>query len=153
MEMSHRGKEYVSIAEEAEADLRKLLAVPDGYHVLFLQGGASLQFEMIPMNLIRGRAVVDYIHTGEWAKKAINAAKGLAEVNIAASAEDRSFTYVPAQSEWQLTERGGVRPLHRQRDHRRGRVRLDPRCRRRAAGQRHVLELAFPAAGCRRSSA
>jgi phosphoserine aminotransferase len=104
MEMSHRGKDFISIAEEAEADLRKLLAVPDGYHVLFLQGGASLQFEMIPMNLIRGRAVSDYIHTGEWAKKAINAARGLADVNIAASAEDRSFTYVPAQSEWQLTE-------------------------------------------------
>ena len=96
MEMSHRGNEYVSIAEEAEADLRKLLGVPDGYHVLFLQGGASLQFEMIPMNLIRGRAVADYINTGEWAKKAINAAKGLADVNVAASAEDRSFTYVPA---------------------------------------------------------
>ena len=98
MEMSHRGKDYISISEEAEADLRKLLGVPDGYHVLFLQGGASLQFEMIPMNLIRGRAVSDYIQTGEWAKKAIN-------VNVAASAEDRSFTYVPAQSEWQLTER------------------------------------------------
>jgi phosphoserine aminotransferase len=68
MEMTHRGKDFVSIAEEAETDLRKLLAVPDGYHVLFLQGGASLQFEMIPMNLIQGRAVADYIHTGEWAK-------------------------------------------------------------------------------------
>ena len=105
MEMSHRGKQYISIAEQAEADLRKLLGVPDGYHVLFLQGGASLQFEMIPMNLVRGRAVADYIHTGEWAKKAINAAKGLADVNVAASAEDRSFSYVPAQSEWHLTER------------------------------------------------
>lgn len=104
MEMSHRGKSFISIAEQAEADLRSLLAVPDGYHVLFLQGGASLQFEMIPMNLIQGRNVADYIHTGEWAKKAINAAKGLADVNIAASAEDRSFTYVPAQSEWRLSE-------------------------------------------------
>ena len=149
MEMSHRGKDFISIAEEAEADLRKLLGVPDGYHVLFLQGGASLQFEMIPMNLIRGRAVSDYINTGEWAKKAINAAKGLADVNVAASAEDRSFTYVPAQSDWQLTERRRVRPLHRQRDDRWSRVRLDTRCRRRAAGQRHVLEPAFPAAGCR----
>jgi phosphoserine aminotransferase len=104
MEMSHRGKSFISIAEQAEADLRSLLAVPDGYHVLFLQGGASLQFEMIPMNLIQGRNVADYIHTGEWAKKAINAAKGLADVNIAASAEDRSFTYVPGPSEWQLSE-------------------------------------------------
>jgi phosphoserine aminotransferase len=104
MEMSHRGKDYISIAEAAEADLRTLLEVPDGYSVLFLQGGASLQFEMIPMNLIQGRAVADYIHTGEWAKKAINAARGLADVNVAASAEDRSFSYVPAQSEWRLSD-------------------------------------------------
>jgi phosphoserine aminotransferase len=104
MEMSHRGKNFMSIAEEAEADLSKLLLVPESHHVLFLQGGASLQFEMIPMNLIQGRAVADYIHTGEWAKKAINAATGLADVNVAASAEDRSFTYVPAQSQWRLTE-------------------------------------------------
>jgi phosphoserine aminotransferase len=101
--MSHRGKDFISIVEAAEGDLRKLLEVPDGYHVLFLQGGASLQFEMIPMNLIQGRAVSDYILTGEWAKKAVNAAKGLADVNVAASAEDRSFTYVPAPSQWQLS--------------------------------------------------
>ena len=136
------GRDFISIAEEAEADLRKLLAIPEGYHVLFLQGGASLQFEMIPMNLIQGRAVSDYINTGEWAKKAINAAKSLADVNVAASAEDRSFT-VPAQSDWQLTERA-VPPLHRQRDHQWSRVRLDTRCRRRAAGERHVLESARP---------
>jgi phosphoserine aminotransferase len=104
MEMSHRGKNFISIAEQAEADLRTLLAVPNGYHVLFLHGGASLQFEMIPMNLIQGRNVADYVHTGEWAKKAINAASGLADVNVAASAEDRSFTYVPPQSEWRLSE-------------------------------------------------
>jgi phosphoserine aminotransferase len=105
MEMSHRGKDFISIAEEAEADLRKLLEIPAGYHVLFLQGGASLQFEMIPMNLIQGRAVSDYINTGEWAKKAIKAATNLADVNVAASAEDRAFSCVPAQSDWQLTER------------------------------------------------
>jgi phosphoserine aminotransferase len=105
MEMSHRGKEFVSIAAEAEADLRTLLDIPDGYHVLFLQGGATLQFEMIPMNLMRGKPVVDYVHTGEWAKKAIAAARGLApSVNVAASAEDRSFTYVPPQSTWQLSD-------------------------------------------------
>jgi phosphoserine aminotransferase len=102
--MSHRGKEFISIAQTAEADLRELLAIPDGYQVLFLQGGASLQFEMIPMNLLRGKTVADYVHTGEWAKKAINAAKGFADVNVAASGEDRSFTYVPAQAQWRLTE-------------------------------------------------
>ena len=109
-------QEFVSIAEEAEADLRKLVGIPDGYHVLFLQGGASLQFEMIPMNLIQGRSVSDYINTGEWAKKAIKAAKGLADVNVAASAEDRSFTYVPAQSDLAAHRTRGVRPLHGQLD-------------------------------------
>lgn len=103
MEMSHRGKEYLSIQEAAEADLRALLGVPQGYHVLFLQGGASLQFEMVPMNLVRGRAVADYVNTGEWAKKAIKAAQRLTEVNVAASSEDRSYTYVPPQADWRLT--------------------------------------------------
>jgi phosphoserine aminotransferase len=104
MEMSHRGKYFISIAEEAEANLRELLGVPNGYQVLFLQGGASLQFEMIPMNLIQGRAVADYVNTGEWAKKAINAAKSLADVNVVASAEDKSFTYVPPRTKWRLSE-------------------------------------------------
>jgi len=105
MEMSHRGAEFTEIAAAAEADLRALLGVPDGHHVLFLQGGASLQFEMIPLNLLRGRPVVDYVHTGEWSKKAIGAARALgrAEVHLAASAEDRSFTYVPAQDRWSLS--------------------------------------------------
>ena len=100
MEMSHRGKEFISIAEAAEADLRTLLAIPDHYRVLFLQGGATLQFEMVPMNLLRGKASSDYVHTGEWAKKAIKAAQGFGGVNLAASAEDRSFTYVPDLATW-----------------------------------------------------
>lgn len=103
MEMSHRGKDFMSIAAQAEADLRELLAVPDGYHVLFLQGGASLQFEMIPMNLFGASRVADYVNTGEWAKKAIKAASRFGQVNVAASAEDASFTYAPAQAEWSLT--------------------------------------------------
>ncbi len=103
MEMSHRGKEFTSIAAAAEADLRTLLGVGDHYRVLFLQGGASLQFEMIPMNLLRGRSSADYINTGEWAKKAIKAASRLTEVNVAASSEDRSFCYAPAQADWRLS--------------------------------------------------
>src|SRR5690606_8422707 len=71
MEMSHRGKEFMSIAAQAEADLRELMGIPANYKVLFLQGGASLQFAMIPINLLRGKASADYVHTGEWAKKAI----------------------------------------------------------------------------------
>jgi phosphoserine aminotransferase len=104
MEMSHRGPEFSSIAAAAEADLRELLTVPDNYTVLFLQGGASLQFEMIPMNLLRGKSLADYVHTGEWAKKAIKAAQGFGGVNIAASAEDRSFSYVPAPDQWRRSD-------------------------------------------------
>ena len=103
MEMSHRGKEFISIAQAAEADLRELLAIPANYKVLFLQGGASLQFEMIPINLLRGKPVADYVHTGEWAKKAIKAAKTFCNVNTIASAEDKGFTYAPAQSEWKIS--------------------------------------------------
>src|SRR5512134_1265101 len=88
MEMSHRGKEFIAIAAQAEADLRELLAIPAHYKVLFLQGGATLQFAAIPMNLLRGRTRVDYVHTGEWAKKAIAEAQKYAQVNVAASSED-----------------------------------------------------------------
>ncbi|MDP2825513.1 MAG: 3-phosphoserine/phosphohydroxythreonine transaminase [Sulfuritalea sp.] len=102
MEMSHRGKEYMAIHAQAEADLRELMAIPANYMVLFLQGGATLQFEMIPMNLLAGKASADYVHTGEWAKKAIKAAKAFAKVNIVASSEDGKFTYAPAQQDWKL---------------------------------------------------
>jgi len=95
MEMSHRGKEFMGIAAQAEADLRELMAIPANYKVLFLQGGASLQFEMIPINLLRGKGTADYVHTGEWAKKAIKAAKTFCDVNVVASAEDKGFTYAP----------------------------------------------------------
>ena len=104
MEMSHRGPEFIEIAATAERDLRTLLSVPDNYRVLFLQGGASLQFEMIGFNLLRGKAVADYVNTGEWSKKAIKAAAGFTEVNVAATAADRSFTYVPAFDGWQLSD-------------------------------------------------
>jgi phosphoserine aminotransferase len=100
MEMSHRGKEFIAIAADAEADLRELLAIPANYKVLFLQGGATAQFAMVPMNLLRGKKSADYIHTGEWAKKAIGEAKKFCSVNVAASSEDRNFTYVPKQSAW-----------------------------------------------------
>ena len=103
MEMSHRGKEFIEIAETAEADLRELLAIPPGYKVLFLQGGASLQFATIPMNLLRGRSRADYVHTGEWAKKAIGEAKKYCDVHVAASSQDRNFTYAPPQAQWKLS--------------------------------------------------
>ncbi|MEX0960239.1 MAG: 3-phosphoserine/phosphohydroxythreonine transaminase [Burkholderiales bacterium] len=100
MEMSHRGKEFMSIAEAAETDLRELLAIPGNYKVLFLQGGATAQFAMVPLNLLRGGNSADYVHTGEWSKKAIAEARKFCAVNVAASSEDRNFSYVPQQSAW-----------------------------------------------------
>ena len=94
MEMSHRSKAYMTIHENAEANLRKLMNIPDNYSVLFLQGGASQQFAMVPMNLMKNRKA-DFIHTGQWTKKAIEEAKTLVEVNIAASSEDKNFSYIP----------------------------------------------------------
>ena len=104
MEMSHRGKEYMSIQAQAEADLRELLAIPANYKVLFLQGGATLQFEMIPINLLQGKTSADFINTGEWAKKAIKEAKPFCQANVIASSEDKNFSYAPAQSDWKLNK-------------------------------------------------
>jgi phosphoserine aminotransferase len=97
MEMSHRGKEFMGIAAEAEKDLRELLAVPSTYKVLFLAGGATLQFAQVPLNLLRGKGRADYVVTGEWSKKAVKEAKGFCDVHVAASSEDRNFTYAPKQ--------------------------------------------------------
>jgi phosphoserine aminotransferase len=102
MEMSHRGKEFMGIAAEAEADLRTLMGIPSNYKVLFLQGGASAQFAMVPMNLLRGKTSADYLNTGEWSKKAIKEAKKFGSVNIVASSEDKNFSYAPAQDQWKL---------------------------------------------------
>ncbi|MCF6324109.1 MAG: 3-phosphoserine/phosphohydroxythreonine transaminase [Gammaproteobacteria bacterium] len=102
MEMSHRGKDFISIAAQAEADLRELMAIPENYKVLFLQGGASAQFANVPINLLRGKKGADYIYTGQWSKKAIAEGKRLCDVNVAASAEASNFSVLPAQSEWNL---------------------------------------------------
>ncbi len=102
MEMSHRGKEFMGIAAKAEADLRELMNIPANYKVLFLQGGASAQFAMVPMNLLRGKKSTDYINTGEWSKKAIKEAKLYGAVNVAASSESTKFSTVPPQKDWKL---------------------------------------------------
>jgi phosphoserine aminotransferase len=102
MEMSHRGKEYMGIQAQAEADLRELMGIPANYKVLFLQGGASQQFAMVPLNLLRGRLSADYVNTGEWSKKAISEAKKFSYVNVVASNADKSATYVPAFESWKL---------------------------------------------------
>jgi phosphoserine aminotransferase len=102
MEMSHRGEAFEAIAHQAETDLRELLDIPDDYHVLFLQGGASSQFAMVPMNLLRGAKQADYVNTGLWSKKAISEAERYGQVNIAASAEATGFTTIPPQEAWRL---------------------------------------------------
>ena len=104
MEMSHRGKEFIAIHAQAEAALRELLAIPRNYKVLFLQGGAIAENAIVPMNLLRGRTLADYINTGEWSKKSIKEAKKYCSVNVAASSEDRGFTYIPPQDSWRLSK-------------------------------------------------
>jgi phosphoserine aminotransferase len=102
MELSHRSREFLGIAERAQADLRELLAIPDGYQVLFLQGGATLQFAMVPLNLLCERGRADYVNTGAWSKKAIAEARRYGEVNVVASSEPAGFTTIPPLHEWQL---------------------------------------------------
>ncbi len=103
MEMSHRSKAYKDIIEEAEADLRDLMGIPDDYEVLFLQGGASQQFAMIPMNLMKNKAA-DYSVTGQWAKKASEEARKYGRVNIIASSADKTFSYIPDCSDLPVSE-------------------------------------------------
>ncbi len=105
MEMSHRGADFVSIAEEAEQDLRDLLAIPSNYKVMFLQGGATSQFAMIPMNLLRGHKSADYLNTGMWSTKAIQEARKYCDVNVVASAEDVNFTTVPELASWKHSKK------------------------------------------------
>ena len=103
MEMSHRSKAYDTIIKEAEADLRDLMKIPDNYKVLFLQGGASQQFAMIPMNLMKNK-VADYIVTGQWAKKAYQEAQIYGKANKIASSEDETFSYIPDCSDLPISE-------------------------------------------------
>jgi phosphoserine aminotransferase len=113
MEMSHRGPEFISIYKAAERDLRELLAVPDHYKILFLQGGGLSQNAVIPMNLVGHKpqpATIDFIHTGSWSGKSIKEAAKYATVNVAASSQAQAFRAVPPQSEWQLTP--GAAYLH-----------------------------------------
>ena len=103
MEMSHRSKAYQAIIDQAEADLRELMNIPDNYKVLFLQGGASQQFAMIPMNLMKN-GVADYIITGQWAKKAYEEAKKYGKANAIASSADKTFSYIPDCSDLEISE-------------------------------------------------
>lgn len=104
MEMSHRGQAFMAIASEAETDLRALLNIPEHYQVLFLQGGASAQFAMIPMNLLGNKKQADYLNTGSWSEKAIAEAHHFAKVNVVASSSAQQFMTVPERTTWQCDE-------------------------------------------------
>ncbi len=95
MEMSHRSKDYMAIINEAESSLRELMRIPDNYKVLFLQGGASLQFSMVPLNLLNKNKTADYVLTGVWAKKAYKEASRYGNIKVVASSEDKTFNYIP----------------------------------------------------------
>lgn len=110
MEISHRSKAFVGVAQQAEQDLRDLLAVPSNYKVLFLQGGATGQFSAIPLNLASPEGTADYVNTGAWSKKAIGEAKRYCKVHVAADAKDSEYFSIPAQSTWQRTS--GAAYLH-----------------------------------------
>ncbi len=105
MELGHRGPEFQAVAAQVEADLRELMAIPKHYHVLFLAGGASTQFAMVPLNLFGENRRADYVDTGIWSKKAIEEAKRYGEVNVAATSEHRDhLTFIPPQQEWKLSK-------------------------------------------------
>src|SRR5688572_9273494 len=104
LEISHRSKPFDEIIQGAEADIRALAGIPEGYEVLFLQGGASMQFSMVPMNLLLPDTTADYIVTGVWSQKAVKEAKRVGKVNIAATTEADNFTSVPADGDLKLTD-------------------------------------------------
>ena len=110
MEVSHRGKDFVELAARAEKNLRSLMGVPDDYSVLFTQGGATLQMAMAPLNLAGPEDTADYVLTGSWGKKASGEAGKFCNVNVAADASDRNFTYIPDEADWQRTD--GAAYLH-----------------------------------------
>jgi phosphoserine aminotransferase len=131
MEMSHRGKEFMGMAAQMEADLRELMGIPTNYKVLFLQGGASSQFAMVPMNLLRGKTSMDYLNTGEWSKKAIKEAKRYGAVNVVASASPDCL---------ETRSKRGICALHAERNHRWRRDFLDTQNRRCAIGCGYLLD-------------
>ena len=104
MEVSHRSKKFVGVAERAKQDLRDLLLVPDDYSILFAQGGATMQFSMVPLNLASKGDPVDYVLTGSWSRKAILEASKYCNVNVVADSTDSGFTYVPEEASWKRSE-------------------------------------------------
>ncbi len=106
MEISHRGTDFMAMAEKSERDLRDLMNIPDNYKVLFLQGGASSQFSMVPINLLRGRTAANYAHTGHWSKKAIAEAQRYCDVNICVDSSHNKYTDIADFKDWHINEKG-----------------------------------------------
>ncbi len=107
MEMSHRGKQFMAIAEALQQDLRELMAIPDNYKIALLQGGATAQFSFMPQNILNGKTKACYVNTGAWSTKAIKDAGRYCQVQIAASSEDNAFTSIPAVEEWNIDPQAG----------------------------------------------
>ena len=148
MEVSHRSRAFMAVAERAEADLRELLAIPSNYRVLFMQGGATAQFSAVPMNLAAPGAVADYVNTGHWSERAIKEARRFVSVGIAA---DEAAAELHDRSRAGLAEglaEGGLPALHAERNHRWRRVSLHPRNRPGSARRGHVIH--DPVAATRR---
>ncbi len=106
MEISHRGADFMALAQKSEQDLRDLMNIPDDYKVLFLQGGASAQFSMVPINLLRGKTVANYAHTGHWSKKAIAEAQRYCDVNICTNSSGNNYTDIDAIENWNIDPKG-----------------------------------------------
>lgn len=106
MEMSHRSKEFVSIAEKAELDFRELMNISDDYSVLFLQGGATQQFSAVPLNMLNKKKKANYVNTGQWSKKAIKEASRYCEVNVVASSEEQNYSCIPSFDSWEIDPEG-----------------------------------------------
>ena len=106
MEISHRGADFMALAQKSEQDLRDLMNIPDNYKVLFLQGGASAQFSMVPINLLQSKKVANYAHTGHWSKKAIAEAQRYCDVNICADSADNKYTDIADFKDWRIDEKG-----------------------------------------------
>jgi phosphoserine aminotransferase len=106
MELSHRGKPFMAVAEQAEQDLRDLMSIPDNYKVLFLQGGATMQFSAIPLNLLGDKTSANYAHTGHWSKKAMADAKRFCDVNVVCDTSEEGYKHVPDAADWKIDEQG-----------------------------------------------
>ena len=106
MEISHRGADFMTLAKKAEQDLKELMSIPDNYKVLFLQGGASQQFSMIPINLLRGKKIANYANTGHWSEKAIREGSRYCEVNVCTDSTKNGFTDIEDYSSWKIDPDG-----------------------------------------------